>query len=908
MNPPNAIVQPAAGLPAWIARAGQIRIGLAVQVITLVVVAVVVAGGVIGAVLLREGQNMLREQIIANNLAAADLAAEFASRYIEGTQLSIRLFARSPFIEQSVASGEFDRATPELQEFLTLNTRVSGCSIVDSQGIMRATGTIPPTSLGASVVDREWFQPALATGEPYLGMPTMTRATSRPVVPYVTPVRNPKREFKGFLLCGISLETLNNAFAKFHTGPSARATLTDRRRGGLILAHSDRSRILKPATGRNQAVDRMLAGERGAVETTDSTGALNLAVFAPVPNLPWGVLILQPTETAFGPIDRTVRKNAIYIAVSLLLIATVTGILARRFTQPLARLSTAANRVGAGELSTRLNFTRHDEFGDLGRTFDNMAATLAERSTQLKSANRELQAQYLQLHDANRLKSEFLANMSHELRTPMNAIIGFTQLIHDGKVGAISADQQEYLGDILGSAGHLLQLINDVLDLAKIEAGKLEFNPEPIRLSKLITEVRNILQPLAASKHLTIVIEVAESVEKVVLDAAKLKQVLYNYLSNAIKFTPEEGRIILRARDEDAEHFRLEVEDSGIGIVPEQIEKLFVAFQQLDSSAAKRHQGTGLGLALTKKIVEAQGGHVGVESVPGKASLFFAVLPKTAAAAKERSAPATQQPSQPVTAQLTVLVIEDSEADIQWLNQTLSAAGFGFDNARTGAEAIEKARGRVYAAVLLDLILPDTGGWNILHSIRSAGLNQNTPVIVVTVVAERGVAKGFPVQDYLVKPLHTHTLLQSLKNAQVVPDDAKPKILVVDHDSTTLKVAKRELQAGGYEVVCHNSALSALAGADRAEYSAVVLDLLMPQMDGFEFLDRFRGIPQCQGVPVIVWTHKDISAVDLERLKQSTQAIALKGRDGIDAILKEVRRHIVGTAEINPTDQASMMN
>ncbi|MEA2659616.1 MAG: hypothetical protein QOF64_2212, partial [Candidatus Binatota bacterium] len=871
MNPPNAIVHPAAGLPAWIARAVQIRIGLAVQVITLVVVAVVVAGGVIGAVLLRDGQNMLREQIIANNLATADLAAEFASRYIEGVQTSIQLFARSPFIEQSVASDDFDRTTPELQEFLTLSPQVNGCSIVDGQGIMRATGTMPPTSLGASVVDREWFQPALATGEPYLGMPTLTRATSRPVVPYVIPVRNPKRELKGFLLCGISLETLNNAFAKFHTGPSAQATLADRRRGGLILAHSDRSRILKPATGRNQAVERMLAGERGAMETTDSTGALNLAVFAPVPRLPWSILIQQPTESAFAPIDRTVRKNAIYIGLSLLLIATFSGFLARRFTRPLARLSTAANRVGAGELTTRLNFTRHDEFGDLGRTFDNMAATLAERSRQLKTANRELQAQYLQLHDANRLKSEFLANMSHELRTPMNAIIGFTQLIHDGKVGAISADQQEYLSDVLRSAGHLLQLINDVLDLAKIEAGKLEFNPEPIRLTKLITEVRNILQPLAASKHLTIAIEVAESVEKVVLDPAKLKQVLYNYLSNAIKFTPEEGRIILRARDEDAEHFRLEVEDSGIGIVAEEIGKLFVAFQQLDSSAAKRHQGTGLGLALTKKIVDAQGGHVGVESVPGKASLFFAVLPKTAAA-KERAAPATEQPSQPVTAQLTVLVIEDSEADIQWLNQTLSAAGFGFDNARTGAEAIEKARGRVYAAVLLDLILPDTGGWNILRSIRSAGLNQNTPVIVVTVVAERGVAKGFPVQDYLVKPLHTDTLLQSLKNAQVVPDDAKPKILVVDHDSTTLKVAKRELQAGGYEVVCHNSALSALAGADRAEYSAVVLDLLMPHMDGFEFLDRFRGIPQCHGVPVIVWTNKDISAADLERLKQSTQA------------------------------------
>jgi len=234
------------------------------------------------------------------------------------------------------------------------------------------------------------------------------------------------------------------------------------------------------------------------------------------------------------------------------------------------------------------------------------------------------------MHEASRLKSEFLANMSHELRTPLNAIIGFAELMHKGKVGPVAADHQEYLGDILTSARHLLQLINDVLDLAKVESGKMELRMDPVQLSQLIGEVRDVLRGLATAKRLRIDSHVAPEVEHVTLDAGRVKQILYNYLSNAIKFTPSSGSIIVRALPADDEHeFRLEVVDTGIGIAEQDLQKLFIEFQQLDASKAKRYQGTGLGLALTKRLVEAHGGRVEVRSTVGEGSTFAAILPRS---------------------------------------------------------------------------------------------------------------------------------------------------------------------------------------------------------------------------------------------------------------------------------------
>jgi protein-histidine pros-kinase len=249
---------------------------------------------------------------------------------------------------------------------------------------------------------------------------------------------------------------------------------------------------------------------------------------------------------------------------------------------------------------------------------------------ELRRKNEELEEQYRRVQEANRLKSEFLASMSHELRTPLNAIIGFAEMMHDGKLGPVSERHREFLGDILTSSRHLLQLINDVLDLAKVEAGKMEFRPEPVDLGSVGAEVRDGLRSLAEARRIAVTVSVDPSLGEVVTDPARLRQVLYNYLSNALKFTSEGGRVEIRIGPDGAERFRLEVEDTGIGIAPADVPRLFKEFQQLDSGSAKRHGGTGLGLALTRRLVEAQGGNVGVASRPGEGSVFFAVLPREA--------------------------------------------------------------------------------------------------------------------------------------------------------------------------------------------------------------------------------------------------------------------------------------
>jgi PAS domain S-box-containing protein len=487
------------------------------------------------------------------------------------------------------------------------------------------------------------------------------------------------------------------------------------------------------------------------------------------------------------------------------------------------------------------------------------------------------------IQQANRLKSEFLANMSHELRTPLNAIIGFTQLMHDGEVEVDSAQHQEFLGHILTSGRHLLQLVNDILDLSKVEAGKMDFRPETIDTAAVVGEIVAMLRTTASSKRIRVETKI-ENVLNVVIDPARFKQVLYNYLSNALKFTPDNGHVAVRITREEAGTFRLEVEDTGIGIKPEDIGRLFVEFQQLDAALTKKHAGTGLGLALTKRLVEAQGGSVGVRSVPGQGSVFHAILP---CEFRGVSSPVGERLPAASFGAPSVLVIEDHDSERALIIRTLSLAGYRVVGAATGGEALAKFDEDQFDAVTLDLLLPDMAGLEVLKRIRGGKRAPDIPVVVVTIVGESATA-GFPVHDVLTKPVDGPTILRSLGRASLTVG-APGHVLVIDDDASSLDLMKVTLERLGYRTLCKPDARAALSAVKEVPPLAVVLDLLMPSMSGFEFLDHFRRDARNRRVPVIIWTAKDLSAGERAELREKAQVVVAKSAGRTEGLLHELR-------------------
>jgi signal transduction histidine kinase/DNA-binding response OmpR family regulator len=551
-------------------------------------------------------------------------------------------------------------------------------------------------------------------------------------------------------------------------------------------------------------------------------------------------------------------------------------------------------RSRAGQMEAEV-MQRAKEVQEANQRLREANAQLARREQERTRLYEQLVEQNRVIQAANRMKSEFLANMSHELRTPLNAIIGFSELISDGLAGEVTDPQKEYLGHILGSGRHLLSLINDVLDLAKVESGKMEIRPEPILPSQILGEVTSVLRTRSAEKHIAVETSVDPSLGEVVADPGKLKQVLFNYLSNALKFTPNDGRVEVLIQGDGPDFFRIDVKDSGIGIRSEDMGKLFTEFQQLESGMTKKYSGTGLGLVLTKRMVEAQGGRVGAESNPGQGSRFFAVLPRLV-----RAGAIAPDPGPILTSPLstlgpsTVLVVEDDPGDRAWLVRTLTEAGYAVETAADGAEALARCEERAYDAITMDLLLPDMSGLKVLHAIRESGHNRDSPVIVVSVIVDEELVSGFAVRDVLSKPARADELLKALQRSGVSVGAQRP-VLVVDDDQAALDLMKAMLTELGYRPLCVSEAEVALRRVTEQTPAAIVLDLMMPRMDGFEFLRRLRDTPEGKQVPVLVWTSKDLTAEERTRLARSAQGVMPKQGAGPGAsLLHELRQHLDG--------------
>ncbi len=486
---------------------------------------------------------------------------------------------------------------------------------------------------------------------------------------------------------------------------------------------------------------------------------------------------------------------------------------------------------------------------------------------------------------ANRAKSDFLARMSHELRTPLNSIIGFSEVLEEGTYGALNDKQRRYASNVATSGRALLQLINDILDLSKVEAGRVELVIAEFDVAAALEEARTITARLAEQKHQTLSLTVESSVSRLSADEAKVKQILYNLIGNAIKFTPDGGRIDVTARRVQAaqgDAIEIAVADTGIGLRPEDRERIFGEFEQVDSPYGREQLGTGLGLALSRKLVELHGGRIWVESEVGGGSVFRFTLPeRPRRLVSPRAMPAASDRLSPPGTGALVLVVEDDDAAADLLDLYLKQAGYTVARAATGEHALEIARTLKPSAITLDILLPGRDGLAILAQLKADPETRPIPVFIVSVTEDRELGFSLGALDWFVKPARRDDLIAAVRRAiRVAPASGSPTVLVVDDDPATVQLLSDILATQGFHVLAAHDGRQGIALAHTGRPDVIVLDLLMPEVTGLDVVQELRATPQCRDIPILIFTAKDMTAEEQNLLRGSVQGIVAKQGPG----------------------------
>ncbi len=570
---------------------------------------------------------------------------------------------------------------------------------------------------------------------------------------------------------------------------------------------------------------------------------------------------------------------------------------------------------------------------ELARVKSQQLEELKELTAKLDRQATELAQAHLESQEASRSKSQFLANMSHELRTPLNSIIGFSEILGDKLSDTLEPRYLKFLANILDAGRHLLSLINDILDLSKIEAGKMELILEKVSLGDIAQGVRSVMLGVVGGRGIAIVIEMAEDLPLLVGDGPKVKQILYNLVSNAIKFSPDHSEVRIEALPlEDGEgplsgpSVELRVIDQGIGIAAVDQETIFQEFRQVDGESTRAHGGTGLGLALVRRFAEMHGGLVAVDSIPGQGSTFRVWLPADAsqvmltpgagsaeARVAERVEALVAEPAESLVADSgpVVMVVEDDELFYRALAADLERAGYRTFWARAGEEALRRIAEVRPAAITLDLALPGMDGWEVLKALKDDPAAAHVPVIIVSLLENHELGFALGAEDYFLKPLERRVFLERLR--ELLGDARSPRssragssragssragssraavrpALIIDDDPQVHEILEQELIRAGYEVLAAHDGQRGLELARVRRPAIVVLDLMMPQMNGFEVATQLREDPRTAGIPIVVLTSKELSSRDRQRLQGKIEGLLSKAPMDRKWIVQSLKR------------------